>query len=73
MKKALALLLALLICLPVLGGAVSASAAMATHVLEVIDGIIESGRTDRFVGIESTFERPAPLNLPVDGEESSLQ
>lgn len=50
-----------------------ASADMACHVLEVIDGIIESGRTDRFVPIESTFERPAPLAVPTDGEESSIR
>ena len=50
-----------------------ASADMACHVLEVIDGIIESGKTDRFVTIESTFERPAPLNAPADGEESSIR
>ena len=50
-----------------------AGADMACHVLEVIDGIIESGRTDRFVTIGSTFQRPAPLNVPADGEESSLR
>lgn len=50
-----------------------ADAAMAAHVLEVIDGIIASGKTEQFVEIRSTFDRPAPLNLPVDGEESSLR
>lgn len=50
-----------------------AGADMACHVLEVIDGIIESGKTDRFVTIESTFDRPAPLNRPADGEESSIR
>ena len=50
-----------------------ADAAMAAHVLEVIDGIIASGETEKFVEIHSTFNRPAPLNLPADGEESSLR
>lgn len=50
-----------------------AGADMACHVLEVIDGIIKSGKTDRFVTIESTFDRPAPLNRPADGEESSIR
>ena len=50
-----------------------ADAAMAAHVLEVIDGIIASGETEQFVEIRSTFDRPAPLNLPADGEESSLR
>ena len=50
-----------------------ADAAMAAHVLEVIDGIIASGKTEQFVEIHSNFDRPAPLNLPADGEESSLR
>ena len=50
-----------------------AGGAMACHVLEVIDAIIESGATNRFIEIESAFDRPAPLNPPADGEESSLR
>ena len=50
-----------------------AGADMACHVLEVIDAIIESGRTNAFVDVESTFERPAPLAEPTNGEESSLR
>lgn len=50
-----------------------ASAAMACHVLEVIDAIIESGRTSAFVAVNSTFDRPAPLKAPTDGEESSIR
>ena len=49
-----------------------AGADMACHVLEVIDAIIESGRTDAFVDVTSTFERPAPLKEGV-GEEESLK
>ena len=49
-----------------------AGAEMACHVLEVIDAIIESGRTNQFVTLESTFDRPRPLNVPTDGEESSI-
>ncbi len=49
-----------------------AGGEMATHVLEVIDAMIESGRRDAFVEVGSRFERPAPLPPPVDGEESSL-
>ena len=45
---------------------------MATHVLEVIDAVIESGRRNAFVEVGSRFERPAPLDAPVDGEESCL-
>ena len=40
---------------------------MACHVLDVLDAIIESGKTSAFVDIESGFERPAPLNLPEGG------
>ncbi|MBR1821831.1 MAG: Gfo/Idh/MocA family oxidoreductase [Clostridia bacterium] len=50
-----------------------AGADMACHVLEVIDGIIESGRTNAFVEIESTFDRPAPLHAPEGGEEESIK
>ena len=50
-----------------------AGADMACHVLEVIDGIIESGHTNAFVEIASGFDRPAPLNAPAGGEESSLR
>ena len=50
-----------------------AGAAMACHVLEVIDAIIESGRTRQFVTVDSTFERPRPLAVPTDGEESSIR
>lgn len=49
-----------------------ANADMACHVLEILDGIIESGKNDAFVDIASTFERPAPLAPPADGEESSI-
>ena len=49
-----------------------ASADMACHVLEVIDAIIASGRTDAFVDVTSTFERPAPLKEGA-GEEESLK
>lgn len=49
-----------------------ANADMACHVLEVIDAIIESGRTDAFVEVTSTFERPAPLKEGA-GEEDSLK
>ena len=49
-----------------------ASADMACHVLEVIDAIIASGRTDAFVDVTSTFERPAPLKEGA-GEEASLK
>lgn len=49
-----------------------AGADMACHVLEVIDAIIESGRTNAFVNLKSTFARPAPLAVPTDGEESSI-
>ena len=55
-----------------MGRPARASAEMATHVLEVIDAIIESGSTNAFVDIASTFERSAPLAEPTDGEESSL-
>ena len=50
-----------------------ANAEMACHVLDVLDAIIESGKTSAFVDIESGFERPAPLNLPEGGEESSIR
>lgn len=50
-----------------------AGADMACHVLELIDGIIESGRTNTFVEIKSTFQRPAPLAASADGEESSIK
>ncbi len=50
-----------------------ANADMACHVLEVIDAIIESGRTDAFVRVNSTFERPRPLPIPAEGEESSIR
>ncbi|MBQ8110503.1 MAG: Gfo/Idh/MocA family oxidoreductase [Clostridia bacterium] len=50
-----------------------AGADMACHVLEVIDAIIQSGSTGGFVSVDSRFERPAPLNAPADGEESSLK
>ena len=50
-----------------------ADSAMACHVLEVIDGIIESDRRGAFVDIASGFERPAPLAVPAEGEESSLR
>ena len=50
-----------------------ANADMACHVLEVIDAIIESGKTDNFVKVNSTFERPRPLSIPAEGEESSIR
>ena len=49
-----------------------AGADMACHVLEVIDAIIESGRTNAFVEVESTFERPEPLKEGSEREEESL-
>lgn len=49
-----------------------AGADMACHVLEVIDAIIESGRTNAFVEVESTFERPEALLEGSDREEESL-
>ncbi len=49
-----------------------AGADMACHVLEVIDAIIESGRTGAFVDVASTFDRPAPLKAGA-GEEESLK
>lgn len=45
---------------------------MATHVLEVIDAMIESDKNSAFVEVRSRFERPAPLNPPQGNEESSL-
>ena len=50
-----------------------ASADMACHVLEVIDGIIESGRTNAFVTIGSDFAKPRPLGVPTEEEESSIR
>jgi predicted dehydrogenase len=50
-----------------------ASADMACHVLEVIDGIIESGRRNAFVTIGSDFAKPRPLGVPTDEEESSIR
>ena len=50
-----------------------AGADMACHVLEVIDAIIESGRTSAFVDINSDFAPPRPLAVPTDGEESSIR
>ena len=50
-----------------------ASADMACHVLEVIDAIIESGKTNAFVEIDSTFERPRPLAKPGEDEEESIR
>ena len=49
-----------------------ASADMACHVLEVIDAIIESGGTEAFVRVDSRFDRPRPLSLPMEGEERSI-
>ena len=51
-----------------------AGADMACHVLEVIDAIVDSGRTGTFVPVESVCARPRPL-LPPDGgaEEDSLR
>lgn len=50
-----------------------ANADMACHVLEVIDAIIESGRTEAFVKVDSRFDRPRPLGVPAEGEESSIR
>ena len=50
-----------------------ANADMACHVLEVIDGIIESGRTNAFVTIGSDFALPRPLGVPTEDEESSIR
>lgn len=41
-----------------------ASGAMALHSLEAMDGILRSAHEGRYVAMETTFERPAPL--PVD-------
>lgn len=49
-----------------------ADSAMACHVLEVIDAIIESGGTEAFVRVDSRFDRPRPLSLPMEGEERSI-
>ena len=49
-----------------------AGADMACHVLEVIDAIIESGRTNAFVEVASTCERPEALREGCEGEEESL-
>ena len=49
-----------------------ANADMACHVLEVIDAIIESGGTEAFVRVDSRFDRPRPLSLPMEGEERSI-
>ena len=38
-----------------------AAAEMACHVLDVIESIMESGRTNSFVDVKSTCERPAPM------------
>ena len=50
-----------------------ANADMACHVLEVIDGIIESGRTNAFVTIDADFALPRPLGVPTEEEESSIR
>lgn len=50
-----------------------AGADMACHVLEVIDAVIESGRTNTFVDIHSTFDRPRPLKANAQGEEESIK
>ena len=39
---------------------------------EVIDAIIESGGTEAFVRVDSRFDRPRPLSLPMEGEERSI-
>ena len=49
-----------------------ASADMACHVLEVIDGIIQSGRDSAFVTIHSICERPEPLKPLSNKEEESI-
>ena len=41
-----------------------ASGAMALHSMELMEGMLTSGAEDRFVRLETTFARPAPL--PVD-------
>lgn len=38
-----------------------ASAEMAAHVLEILDGIVASSSSKRYVQLTSTFERPKPL------------
>lgn len=50
-----------------------ANADMACHVLEVVDAIIESGRTRAFVDIATTFTRPEPLKAGTGSEEESIQ
>ena len=50
-----------------------AGAEMACHVLDVVEAIIESGRTDAFVTIGSGFSRPAPLKPGVEAEQSIME
>jgi predicted dehydrogenase len=42
-----------------------ASATMATHLLELLDGIVASSQSRKYVPLTCTFDRPAPLS----GEE----
>ena len=50
-----------------------ANAEMACHVLDVVEAIIESGRTDAFVTLGSSFSRPAPLKPGVEAEQSIME
>ena len=50
-----------------------ADGGMACHVLEVIDAIIESGKTGRFVDIHSDFQRPEPRKPFAASLEESIR
>jgi hypothetical protein len=38
-----------------------ASAAMACHLLELLDGVVESSKTGQYVQMQSSFDKPEPL------------
>ncbi len=50
------------------GRAHRANGAMAYHVLDIMHAVHDSSREDRFVAVQSTCQRPAPmpLNLPTN-------
>ena len=50
-----------------------ADAAMACHVLELVDAMMRSGRESAFVALNTTCGRPAPLRPDVGREEDSLR
>ena len=45
------------------------SGELAYHVLDVMESLLESAEKGKFIDIESTTERPAPLPLGLDGGE----